>query len=61
MAREVIGTKDVKQGRRGTRAFLILAVGVALALVAFTAFMVWRPQPMGPTGEQPTSSTPKAP
>jgi len=40
---KIIGSQKAKQGRGGTRAFLILALGLVLAIIAFIWFMYYRP------------------
>ncbi len=40
---KIIGSQKAKQGRRGTRAFMILALGLVLAVIAFIWLMYFRP------------------
>lgn len=57
MAPKVVTTQNAKQGRRGTHAFWILSVGLALAVIAFVAFMLWRPSAPVVTSDHPPQSS----
>jgi len=43
---KVISSQKVKQGRGGTRVFMILALGLVLAVIAFVGIMYFRPASM---------------
>lgn len=39
---KTIGPQKAKQGRRGSRAFLVLVASLVLAAIVFLVLMLWR-------------------